>query len=252
MNCKKLIKNLIKSGGKNNLGLTTILTKSGGNKKKYRFIDFKRNNLEIGYVLRIEKDPNRTSYIALICYLNGSLSYIIASEMLKIGTIIENFNKKLKFNNFIPGNSNIIKFLPIGSIINNIEVYPNLGSVLVRAAGTFAQIVKKYNDYYFEIKLRSGEHRLINKNCRVVLGIVSNIYNNQLKLYKAGQSRYLGIKPKVRGRAMNPVDHPHGGRTNGGISPRTPSGKLTKFVPTRNVNKLKNSKFVIINKRFIK
>jgi len=218
-------------------------------KKKYRFIDFKRNISEIGYVLRIEKDTNRTCYIALICYLNGSLSYIIASEMLKIGSIIENFNKFLDLYKFLPGNTNLIKYLPIGSIINNIELYPNYGSVLTRAAGTFSQIIKKYNNNYIQIKLKSGEQRLININCRVTLGIVSNLYNNQKKLNKAGQNINLGIKPKVRGRAMNPVDHPHGGRTNGGIFPRTPTGRLTKGVPTRNINKLKYSKLIIINKR---
>lgn len=221
-------------------------------KKKYRFIDFKRNNLEIAYILRIEKDTNRTGYIALICYLNGVLSYIIASELLKIGSIIQNFNNLLNYKQLVSGNTTIIKYLPIGSIINNIELYPNFGSVLVRSAGNFAQIIKKYNDNYIQIKLKSKEQRLININCRVCLGVVSNIYNNQKFFYKAGQKRNLGYKFTVRGRAMNPVDHPHGGRTNGGIFPRTPNGFLTKCVPTRSVVKLKNSKFIILNKRFIK
>jgi large subunit ribosomal protein L2 len=252
MNCKKLLKFLNKKGGRNNKGICTINTKSGGIKKKYRFIDFKRNCLEFGYVLRIEKDTNRSGFIALVCYLNGSLSYIIASEMLKIGSIIENFNNFLSINKFLPGNTTLIKFLPIGTIINNIELYPNLGSVFVRSAGNFSQIMKKYNENYIQIKLKSGEQRLINSNCRVTLGIVSNIYNNQLKLNKAGQNINLGRKPKVRGRAMNPVDHPHGGRTNGGIFPRSPTGKLTKCVPTRKISKLKYSKYIIINKRLIK
>jgi large subunit ribosomal protein L2 len=252
MNCKKLLKFIKKNGGRNNKGVCTINTKSGGIKKKYRFIDFKRNLLEISYVLRIEKDSNRTSFIALICNLNGSLSYIIASEMLKIGSIIENLNNILLVNKFIPGNTTLLKYLPIGTVINNLELYPNLGSIFVRAAGNYSQIIKKYNENYTQIKLKSGEHRLINSNCRVTLGIVSNIYHNQLKLNKAGQNIYLGKKPTVRGRAMNPIDHPHGGRTNGGIFPRTPTGKLTKCVPTRKMSKIKNSKYIIINKRLKK
>jgi len=252
MNCKKLVKFINRKGGRNNKGICTINTKSGGVKRKYRFIDFKRNSLEIGYVLRIEKDTNRSGFIALICYLNGSLSYIIASEMLKIGSIVENFNNFLFINKFLPGNTTLIKFLPIGSIINNIELYPNLGSILVRSAGSFSQIIKKYNENYIQIKLKSGEQRLINSNCRVTLGIVSNIYNNQLKLNKAGQNINLGKKTKVRGRAMNPVDHPHGGRTNGGTFPKSPTGKLTKCVPTRKISKLKYSKYIIVNKRLKK
>lgn len=249
MNFKQLVILNKRKGGKNNLGLITINTKSGGAKRKYRFIDFKRNNNEYGIVLRIEKDPNRTGFIALVCYANGSISYIIATELIKVGDIISNLNVYM-FKNIKPGFSCIIKNLPIGSIINNIELYPNLGSKLTRSAGNFAQIIKKYNENYIQVKLRSGEQRLININCRVILGIVSNLYKNQQKLFKASQSRYLGIKPIVRGRAKNPVDHPHGGRTNGGISPRTPKGLLTKGSPTRNVNK--NSSLIIINKRFIK
>jgi large subunit ribosomal protein L2 len=142
------------------------------------------------------------------------------------------------------GNSIPLKYLSVGTIINNIELYPFLGSQIARSAGTFAQVIKKFNDKYTQIKLRSGQHRLILSDCRVVFGINSNLDFNLNRLYKAGQSRWLGNRPIVRGRAMNPVDHPHGGRTNGGIFPRTPTGRLTKGVKTRKLSK--TNKFIIV------
>lgn len=260
-NKNKLQLSLSKTGGRNNSGQQTIYTIGGGVKRKYRLIDFKRSISFHAFVVRIEKDPIRSAFIALICYPNGILSYIIATEKMQIGTKIYNFNSlsmvkpnSTNKDDFIlnsyqlkSGNSFILKMLPSGSLISNIELYPTMGSVFMRAAGVWAQIVKKYNNDYIQIKLKSGEHRLIHKDCRVTLGIVSNIYNNQNKLVKAGQTRLLGKRPIVRGRAMNPVDHPHGGRTNGGTAPKTPWGFLTKGKKTRNT--LRTDKFIIINRK---
>jgi len=277
----KLHLNLLKTGGRNNTGHITTYTIAGGVKKKYRLIDFKRMGLlansfkqqsftcsyNFGFILRIEKDPNRSSYIALICYPNGILCYIIATEKMKIGMKIYNFfedkdNVKTKQLSLFPqnknkiismpmyfqvGNSFILDMLPSGILVNNLELYPKMGSTLNRAAGVWAQIIKKYDINYVQIKLKSGEHRLIHNQCRVVLGVVSNIYNNQNKLVKAGQSRLLGIKPHVRGRAMNPVDHPHGGRTNGGTIPKTPWGFLTKGRKTRHT--VNTNSFIIIKRK---
>ncbi len=147
----------------------------------------------------------------------------------------------------VNGNSFCLQNLPTGSLINNLELVPNMGSVLVRSAGTTAKLIKNFNDFYMQVKLKSKEHRLVNIGCFAVLGVVSNINDHLVNLRKAGQSRWLGVHPHVRGRAKNPVDHPHGGRTNGGISPRTPNGALTKGTPTRS-NKRTN-RFIIVDKR---
>jgi len=262
----KLHLNLKKTGGRNNAGKMTIYTIGGGVKRKYRLIDFKRNintnininknNLSLSlksmyaFVVRIEKDPNRTAYIALVCYPNGILSYVIATEKMQIGAKIYNIsnsNFKISTSFLKSGNSFLLNMLPSGMLINNIELYPRMGGVINRAGGVWSQIIKKYNDNYIQIKLKSGEHRLIHKDCRVTLGVVSNIYNNQYNLSKAGQSRLLGNRPVVRGRAMNPVDHPHGGRTNGGTAPKTPWGVLTKGKNTR--NRIKGTQFIIINRK---
>lgn len=304
---KKLHLNLNNSGGRNNKGQITMYTIGGGVKKKYRLIDFKRFvskncfssfillksnlltfnssssilkleenkniiNSNFAFVLRLEKDPNRSAYIALICFPNGILSYIIAAEKMKIGMKIFNFEKanvnininipknnqsqiyfeknkdnlKHKNLNYQSGNNLPLNLIPNGFLINNIELYPLMGSVLNRSAGVWAQIIKTYNEKYIQIKLKSGEHRLIHKDCRATLGIVSNIYNNQNKLIKAGQSRLLNRRPIVRGRAMNPVDHPHGGRTNGGTFPKTPWGFLTKNRKTR--NNFKTNNFIVIKR----
>jgi large subunit ribosomal protein L2 len=247
MNCKHLSITIDKISSRNNQGYITVRTKGGFFFKKYRFIDFKRNLFEKGTILRIERDPYRNVFIGLVCYSNSVLSYIILTEGLKINQSIENifdFNFTLDTSLQI-GNSILLKHLPVGTIINNIELYPLLGSKICRSAGTFSQVIKKIDDKYTQIKLRSGEQRLILSDCRVVLGVNSNLSYNLFKLYKAGQSRWLGKRPIVRGRAMNPVDHPHGGRTNGGIYPRTPAGRLTKGVKTR--KKSKKNKFIIIS-----
>jgi len=248
LNFKKVLN---KTGGRNNDG--RITRNSGGKastKRKYRFLDLKKIiKNQIGYIKRIEIDPYRSAFIALIYYQNGFCCYSIATENLKIGSIICNYtvDKEVSYKNLLSGNSFSISSLPTGSLVNNIELIPTFGSCLVRAAGTSAKIVKKYNDNYMQIKLKSGEQRLIYNNCLVTLGIVSNINHHLRKLRKAGQSRWLGIRPHVRGRAKNPVDHPHGGRTNGGTHPKTPNGQLTKGQPTRFC--LRTQRFIIVDRR---
>ena len=230
--------------------------KKGGacsHKKKYRFIYFKRSLKNVvGIIKRIERDPNRSAFIALILYNNGFMGYIIATQNMRLGLVIYNYNSFFipKHHELINGNNFCILNLPTGSLINHIELIPNMGACFIRSAGTTAKIIKKYNNEYTLIKLKSKEQRLINNKCFVNLGIVSNINNHLIKLKKAGQARWLGMQPHVRGRAKNPVDHPHGGRTNGGIIPRTPTGALTKGVLTR-INKI-TSKFIIINRRKLK
>jgi len=244
----KLLTSLTYANGRNS-GKIAVYTKIGAAKRKYRLIDFKRSCVNVGYVKRVEYDPNRSAFIALICYLNGALSYIISVERLQLNSKIINYNYNSVSVSTYPtlniGDVAPLTFINPGTLISNLELYPGMGSSFMRAAGTWAQIVKIINADYTQVKLRSGEQRLLRSNCKAVVGVTSNIYNNQTKLSKAGQSFYLGVKPNVRGRAMNPVDHPHGGRTNGGVVPKTPWGKLTKNSPTRSVRK---SKKFIINK----
>jgi large subunit ribosomal protein L2 len=245
MNIKHLQKKISKISSKNNQGVITCRTKGGFFYKKYRFIDFKRSTVNnYGTVIRIERDSYRNVYIGLVCYSNGLLSYIILTEGLQVNSTIENLNMISDSNSLQIGSSIPLKYMPVGSIISNIELYPFLGSQIARSAGTFAQVIKKFDNKYFQIKFRSGQQRLILGDCRVIVGINSNLDFHLIKLYKAGQSRWLGCRPIVRGRAMNPVDHPHGGRTNGGIFPRTPSGRLTKGVKTRKLSR--TNRFIIV------
>ena len=222
------------SGGRNNMGRTTVHHRALGHRKRYRFLDFFRviKNV-VGRVRRLEYDPNRKSYICLICYKNSVLSYVIAPENVKINDFIITSEKA----SFISGNSTLINNAPIGSYVYNLEYFPNFGGKVARAAGSFCQILKKINSEYVLVKLKSKEFRLFYKNVFITYGIVSNKYKKFEKLYKAGQSIYRGIRPVVRGEAKNPVDHPHGGNTSGGRHPMTPWGKLTKGVKTRNFRK---------------
>jgi len=244
---------LYSQGGRNNQGIQTVFTQGGGVKKMYRFIDFKRQLDDYAFVKRIEKDPNRSAFLALLCYTNGAISYVIATEKLQIGSRVFNYNcsdTKIMNNSFTIGNSFKLKDMPVGSLINTLELYPGTGGVLARSAGTWLQIMKRYNKNYIQVKMRSGEQRLIHNDCVATMGIVSNIYSNQMQLRKAGQNRLLGKRPIVRGIAMNPVDHPHGGRTNGGTPPKTPWGALTKGTPTRHNNKTKQ--FIVVSRRKLK
>ena len=254
---KALVFGLARSGGRNNLGRICSFKKGGGNFRKYRIIDFKRNLLNIiGIVRRIEYDPNRSAYIALICYKNGLISYIIAVEGLCVGDQIINYDSLENFdssNNIVSffnlGNSLLLKDIPVGSIISNIELKVGFGACFCRAAGTFGIVLNKYKinkQYYILIRLSSNTEYLILENARAVIGMVSNSINRLRNLKKAGVSRNKGIRPTVRGVAMNPIDHPHGGG-EGKKSPRrcamSPWGKLCKGIKTR--KNILSNKFIL-------
>ena len=242
---KSLTAGLSIKGGRNNTGRITMRRKGGGHKAKYRIIDFKRNKSDIaGTVERIEHDPNRSSYIALIKYDDGAMNYILAPKDLKIGDkIIAGENIEIKVGNCMPMSN-----IPVGIDIHNIELKVGSGAQLARSAGSSTQIVGK-SDGYVAIKLPSGEQRKVREECKATIGVLSNIDKKNQKLGKAGRKRWLGIRPSVRGVAMNPIDHPHGGgegKTSGGRDPVTPWGKPTKGKKTRN-NK-RTDKFIIKRK----
>ena len=241
---KSLTAGLSKKGGRNNTGRITMRRKGGGHKAKYRIIDFKRNNTEIATVDRIEYDPNRSSYIALITYTDGTKSYILAPKDLKAGDqVISGEKKEIRIGNCMP-----MSDIPVGIDIHNIELKIGSGAQLARSAGSSTQIVGK-SDGYVAIKLPSGEQRKVREECRATIGVLSNIDKKNQKLGKAGRKRWLGVRPSVRGVAMNPIDHPHGGgegKTSGGRDPVTPWGKPTKGKKTRN-NK-RTDKFIIKRK----
>ena len=230
---KKLTKGLTKSGGRNNFGHLTSRRKGGGHKRKYRIIDFKRNILDANAkVERIEYDPNRTAHIALIKYDNDKFSYIICPQNLKVGdNIVSSDKAEIKIGNCLK-----LKNMPTDTIIHNIELKPGKGAQLSRSAGTYGQLISKDADYA-QIKLSSGEIRIVRVECRATVGMVSNPDQKNIKLGKAGRKRWLGIRPVVRGVAMNPVDHPHGGgegRTSGGRNPVSRKGISAKGKKTRN------------------
>ncbi len=230
---KKLTKGLTKSGGRNNFGHLTSRRKGGGHKRKYRIIDFKRNTLDVrAKVERIEYDPNRTAHIALIKYDNDNFSYIICPQNLKVGdNIVSSDKAEIKIGNCLK-----LKNMPTDTIIHNIELKPGKGAQLSRSAGTYGQLIGKDEDYA-QIKLSSGEIRIVRVECRATVGMVSNPDQKNIKLGKAGRKRWLGIRPVVRGVAMNPVDHPHGGgegRTSGGRNPVSRKGISAKGKKTRN------------------
>ena len=239
---KKLTKGLVKTGGRNNTGRITSWHRGGGHKRKYRIIDFKRFNFnKEAKVERIEYDPNRSSFIALIVYEDGSKSYIIAPQKIKIGDkVISGEKVDIK-----PGNAMPLSSMPLGTLIHNVELKPGKGGQLARSAGTYVQLVGRDQGYSI-LRLSSGEVRLVLSKCMATVGSVSNPDNQNTKDSKAGRSRWLGKRPHVRGVAMNPIDHPHGGgegKTSGGRHPVTPWGKPTKGKRTRS-NK-KTDKFII-------
>ena len=229
---KSLTKGLRSTGGRNNAGRITCRHKGGGHKKLYRVIDFKRNKLDISaQVLRLEYDPNRTAFIALIEYEDKERSYIIAPNGTKVGDkVISSNEADIKL-----GNSILLKNIPVGTVLHNIEMKPKKGAQLARSAGNFVTLVGK-DSGYAQLKMPSGELRIVPLECRATVGSVSNPDQKNIKLGKAGRSRWLGRRPTVRGVAMNPVDHPHGGgegKTSGGRHPVTPWGKKTKGKKTR-------------------
>ena len=233
---KTLTVGLTKTGGRDNFGHVTSRRIGGGHKRKLRVIDFKRNKFDCeATVERIEYDPNRTSFIALIKYEDGTLAYILAPQRLKAGDkIIASAKADIK-----PGNAMPLKSMPVGTIVHNVELKAGKGGQLARSAGCYAQVVGK-DAGYAQLKLSSGELRIVREECLATVGAVSNPDNQNKSLGKAGRSRWMGIRPVVRGVAMNPVDHPHGGgegRTSGGRHPVTPWGKPTKGAKTRSNKK---------------
>ena len=222
------------SGGRNNHGHITVRFRGGGHKQTYRMVDFKRR-AQWGVsatVERLEYDPNRTAFIALVKYQDGEVSYILAPQRLKVGDVVVAGDKA----DIKPGNAMPLGAIPVGTVIHNIEIKPGAGGKIARSAGTFAQLVGK-DAGLAQVKLMSGEVRTVRSECVASIGAVSNPDNSNQQLGKAGRSRWLGRKPHNRGVTMNPVDHPHGGgegRTSGGRHPVTPWGKPTKGAKTRN------------------
>ena len=242
---KPLTKPLTSTGGRNNHGRITSRRKGGRVKRKYRIIDFKRNKFNISAeVIRNEYDPNRSSFISLVKYDDGEFRYILSPKNIKIGDkIMSGENVEIKDGNSLP-----LKNIPVGTNVHNVEMKPGAGGQLARSAGTSVQIISK-EETNVQLKLVSGEIRLINKNSLATIGVLSNPDNKNTKLGKAGRNRYLGNRPKVRGVVMNPVDHPHGGgegRTSGGRHPVTPWGVSTKGKKTR---KNKKTNVFIIKRR---
>ena len=239
---KELTEGLGKKGGRNNLGRIIVRRRGGGHKRRYRVVDFKRTKTNIsGTVSRIEYDPNRSAFIALIRYEDGDLAYILAPQRLGEGDVVISGEKV----DIKPGNAMPMKNIPTGTIIHNVELKPGKGGQIARAAGSYVQLVGKDQGYAL-LRMTSGERRMVRADCMATVGAVSNAEHKNQNLGKAGRSRWKGRRPSVRGVAMNPVDHPHGGgegRTSGGRHPVTPWGKPTKGKRTRN-NK-KTDKYIL-------
>ena len=240
---KSLIATKKKTAGRNSYGKITVRHHGGGNKQKYRIIDFKRNVDESAKVIGIEYDPNRTSYIALLENEEGKKSYIIAPVGLTDGDVVASgANADIKPGNVLP-----ISAIPVGTIIHNIELYPGKGAQLVRSAGAFAQLMAKENGSA-QVRLPSGEVRIVRLDCKATIGQVGNLEHETVKLGKAGKTRHKGIRPTVRGSVMNPCDHPHGGGEGrspiGRPGPVTPWGKPALGYKTRN-KKARTNKFII-------
>ncbi len=229
---KKLTKGLSKKGGRNHNGHITARRRGGGHKRTYRVIDFRRNKFDVqATVERLEYDPNRSAFIALITYEDGEQAYIIAPQRLAAGDkVVSGARVDVK-----PGNAMPLSAIPVGTIVHNVELKAGAGGKIARAAGTYVQLVGRDQGYAI-LRLASGEQRRVRAECMATVGAVSNPDKKNQTLAKAGRSRWLGFRPSVRGVAMNPVDHPHGGgegRTSGGRHPVTPWGKSTKGAKTR-------------------
>jgi large subunit ribosomal protein L2 len=240
---KSLIVALSKKGGRNNRGRITVRHRGGGHKRRYRLIDFKRDKADVpGTVATIEYDPNRSANIALIHYADGEKRYILHPHGLQVGdTVVCSDEADIK-----PGNAMRLIAVPLGSWVHNIELQIGRGGQMCRSAGTYAQLMAKDNGYAL-LRLPSGELRQVHLECKATIGQVGNLQHENLTVGKAGRSRWLGRRPKVRGAAMNPIDHPHGGgegRTTGGRHPVTPWGKPTKGYKTR-AKKKPSNKFIV-------
>ena len=241
---KSLVASKKKNAGRNNQGRITVRHQGGGNRQKYRLVDFKRKKDNIpATVVGIEYDPNRTANIALICYADGEKAYIIAPEGLKVGaTVMNGAEAEVSVGNCLP-----LANIPVGTLIHNIELYPGKGGQLVRSAGNSAQLMAKEGKYA-TLRLPSGEMRMVPLNCRATIGSIGNADHNLIKIGKAGRKRHMGIRPTVRGSVMNPNDHPHGGGEGkapiGRPGPCTPWGKPALGLKTRKKNK-KSNKLIV-------
>lgn len=243
---KKLTKGLPKSGGRNSAGRISVRHVGGGHKRLYRVIDFKRTVYDIpARVERIEYDPNRSANIALIVYANGDKSYILAPKKLSAGDSVVSSKNKVEIR---PGNCTILENIPLGTVIHNIELKPGKGAQIARSAGTSAQLIAKEGSYV-TLRLASTEMRKVLSECIATIGEVGNSEHSLRSLGKAGATRWRGVRPTVRGVAMNPIDHPHGGgegKTSGGRHPVSPWGVPTKGYKTR---KNKRSNYLIVRRR---
>ena len=240
---KSLLATKKKNAGRNSYGKITVRHKGGGNRQKYRLIDFKRQNTSPATVVGVEYDPNRTAYIALLQHEDGKKNYVIATAGLKDGDVIySGADADIKVGNTLP-----IENIPVGTFINNIELYPGKGAQLVRSAGAFAQLMAKENGTA-QVRLPSGEVRIVRLECKATIGQVGNLEHETIKLGKAGKTRHKGIRPTVRGSVMNPCDHPHGGGEGkspvGRPGPVTPWGKPALGYKTRD-KKARTNKFII-------
>ena len=241
---RSLVETLKKNAGRNSYGHITVRHRGGGNKRKYRIIDFKRQKLDMfATVERLEYDPNRSAYIALIRYEDDTLSYILAPNGLKAGDkVISSAEADIK-----PGNCLPIANIPVGTVIHNIELQPGHGAQLVRSAGTAAQLMAKEGELA-QVRLPSGEVRYVPTNCTACIGQVGNVDHENVHIGKAGRTRHMGIRPTVRGSVMNPCDHPHGGGEGkspiGHANPMTPWGKPALGLKTRN-KKARTDKFIV-------
>ncbi len=239
---KSLLRPLRKNGGRNNKGRITSRHRGGGHKRHYRLIDFKRNKFDIpARVASIEYDPNRSAYIALLHYVDGEKRYILAPDGLKVDdSIMSGENVEIQTGNSMP-----ISNAPLGTFLHNVELFPGRGGQIARSAGTYVQLVAKEGQFA-HLKMPSGEIRLVKLICYGTIGTIGNSEHNHLNWGKAGAMRWRGWRPKVRGVAMNPVDHPMGGgegRSSGGRHPCTPWGKKTKGLKTR--SKRKSNKYIV-------
>ena len=241
---RSLVESLKKNSGRNSYGRITVRHRGGGNKRKYRIIDFKRDKMEMPAVVqRLEYDPNRSAFIALVKYEDGELRYMLAPVGLKAGdTVVSSASADIK-----PGNALPISSIPVGTVIHNIELNPGRGAQLVRSAGTSAQLMAKDGELA-QVRLPSGEVRYIRMNCMAVIGQVGNIDHENVHIGKAGRTRHMGIRPTVRGSVMNPCDHPHGGGEGkspvGRPGPVTPWGKPALGLKTRKA-KNRTNKFIV-------
>jgi len=240
---KSLTKGMVKRGGRNNNGRVTVRYRGGGHKRRFREVDLKRNKIDVpGKVVSVEYDPNRSARLALISYLDGERRYILWPQGLNVGdTVVSGDRVDIK-----PGNCLPLKNMPLGTTVHNVELKIGKGGQIIRSAGTYGQLMAKEGGYV-QVKLPSGEVRMILDRCRATVGQVGNLDHEKISLGKAGRTRRLGRRPRVRGVVMNPVDHPHGGgegRTSGGRHPVTPWGVPTKGYKTRKGNKA-SDKFIV-------